>query len=57
MQHIVFRHIFDGLLFTPQQALLNNASAAARVLDIGCGPGSWTLDMALKFPHATFVGG
>ncbi|KAJ1552783.1 hypothetical protein HK405_010028 [Cladochytrium tenue] len=47
MQHIVLRHLFSGLLFqTPQQALFENPDAAAKVLDIGCGPGSWTIDMA-----------
>ncbi|KAJ1552968.1 hypothetical protein HK405_009381 [Cladochytrium tenue] len=57
MQHVVFRHLFGGLLLAPQQALLDDPTAAAKVLDIGCGPGSWTLDMALKFPRASFVGG
>ncbi|KAJ1569046.1 hypothetical protein HK405_010586, partial [Cladochytrium tenue] len=39
------------------QALLEDPQAAASVFDSGCGPGSWTLEMAIKFPHATFVGG
>ncbi|KAJ1561940.1 hypothetical protein HK405_001651 [Cladochytrium tenue] len=57
VQHIVFRHLFAGLFHTPQQALLEDPSAAAKVLDMGCGPGSWTLEMAAKFPHAEFIGG
>ncbi|KAI8979936.1 S-adenosyl-L-methionine-dependent methyltransferase [Pilobolus umbonatus] len=26
-----------------------------RVLDVGCGPGFWTLDMARKYPNSQFV--
>ncbi|KAJ1567830.1 hypothetical protein HK405_004620, partial [Cladochytrium tenue] len=39
------------------QALLEDPQAAPSVFDSGCGPGPWTLEMAIKFPHATFVGG
>lgn len=28
----------------------------ARVLDIGCGPGWWTLDMARMYPNSQFIG-
>ncbi|KAI7868679.1 S-adenosyl-L-methionine-dependent methyltransferase [Mucor mucedo] len=28
----------------------------ARVLDIGCGPGWWTLDMARLYPNSEFIG-
>lgn len=28
----------------------------AVVLDVGCGPGAWTMEMATQFPKATFIG-
>lgn len=28
----------------------------ANVLDIGCGPGSWTMEMAGEYPKSTIVG-
>ncbi|KAJ1569351.1 Solute carrier 26, partial [Cladochytrium tenue] len=57
VQHIVNRHLFGGLFHTPQNALFEDPTADAKILDVGCGPGSWTLEMAVKFPHASFVGG
>ncbi|KAJ1568618.1 hypothetical protein HK405_015921, partial [Cladochytrium tenue] len=56
MQHIVLRQVFGGLFHTPQRALLEDPSVGAKVLDVGCGPGFWTLEMATKFPHASFIG-
>ncbi|KAJ1569252.1 hypothetical protein HK405_007764 [Cladochytrium tenue] len=61
-QHIIFRHLFSGLFHTPQRALLEarggvgGSGGEATVLDVGCGPGSWTLEMAAAFPNASFVG-
>ncbi|KAJ1555667.1 hypothetical protein HK405_014848 [Cladochytrium tenue] len=55
MQHIVTRHLFGGLFLTPQQAIFEDSSSDAKILDIGCGPGSWALEMAKKFPHASVV--
>ncbi|KAJ1550902.1 hypothetical protein HK405_015624, partial [Cladochytrium tenue] len=57
IQHVVFRHLFGGLFHTPQKPLFDDPTAAARILDVGCGPGSWTIEMAVKFPHALFAGG
>ncbi|KAI7859115.1 S-adenosyl-L-methionine-dependent methyltransferase [Circinella umbellata] len=34
----------------------NAASIRPVVLDIGCGPGAWTMEMASLFPKATFIG-
>ncbi|KAI9331117.1 S-adenosyl-L-methionine-dependent methyltransferase [Zopfochytrium polystomum] len=52
--HILLRTMFNGLFHTPQHDVL--AGGNARVLDVGCGPGSWSLEMARAFPNAEFVG-
>ncbi|KAJ1535594.1 hypothetical protein HK405_015604, partial [Cladochytrium tenue] len=51
-QHVLIRHALGGLFHTPQEALL--AGGGARVLDVGCGPGHWTMEMARKFPLTRF---
>ncbi|KAJ1568178.1 hypothetical protein HK405_003375, partial [Cladochytrium tenue] len=52
--HIAIRGMFGGLFHTPQKTLFEGGGA--KILDVGCGPGSWTLDMATTFPAASFVG-
>ncbi|KAJ1545299.1 hypothetical protein HK405_008017, partial [Cladochytrium tenue] len=61
MQHIIFRHLLGGLFHTPQEDLFNGTaetpdSQPATVLDVGCGPGSWAIEMAKTFPESKFVG-
>ncbi|KAJ1567899.1 hypothetical protein HK405_004362, partial [Cladochytrium tenue] len=61
LKHIIFRHLFGGLFHTPQEDLLNGTpgspdSQPAIVLDVGCGPGSWAIEMATTFPESKFVG-
>src|SRR5690348_6736732 len=33
-----------------------NISAVYRVLDLGCGPGGWLLELVKQFPHLQAVG-
>lgn len=40
-----------GVIFAEEQW-----SSFERVLDLGCGPGGWCLDMAHRYPHVQFVG-
>ncbi|KAJ1562308.1 hypothetical protein HK405_013601 [Cladochytrium tenue] len=56
MQHIAIRSIFGGNFHTPQQELFLDEKAGAKILDAGCGAGSWTIDMAKQFPHASVTG-
>ncbi|KAJ1555987.1 hypothetical protein HK405_009308 [Cladochytrium tenue] len=56
MQHVVIRSLFGGNFHTPQRELFANEEACAKILDVGCGTGSWCIDMAKQFPHAPVTG-
>ncbi|KAJ1567892.1 hypothetical protein HK096_008288 [Nowakowskiella sp. JEL0078] len=47
-QHAVLTFCFGGLFQMPIRDVLSRPGA--RVLDVGCGPGSWTRDVAGEFP-------
>ncbi|KAJ1528193.1 hypothetical protein HK405_002770, partial [Cladochytrium tenue] len=48
---------FGGQVFhSPQRDLFENPTSAAKVLDVGCGPGYWTADFAKSFPACEVVG-
>ncbi|KAI9313466.1 S-adenosyl-L-methionine-dependent methyltransferase, partial [Dichotomocladium elegans] len=53
LQHWLLKVIFNGNYHSPiEDALVKGI----RVLDSGCGPGTWTLDMAKTYPNSTFYG-
>ncbi|KAG2235147.1 hypothetical protein INT48_006528 [Thamnidium elegans] len=54
-QHYTLRTAFDGLDFSaPILPLLSQKDTV--VLDIGCGSGTWTMEIATQFPSAKFIG-
>ncbi|CAG8564601.1 10417_t:CDS:2 [Ambispora gerdemannii] len=53
MQHYIFKEVWNGNFSSPIHERLKQGM---RVLDSGCGVGSWTLDMANEYPASTFVG-
>ncbi|KAL1920833.1 uncharacterized protein VTP21DRAFT_11468 [Calcarisporiella thermophila] len=54
MRHYGFRSLHAGYNFlAPVKDTLVNG---AMVLDAGCGPGTWTMDMATDFPKSHFIG-
>ncbi|KAL1916130.1 uncharacterized protein VTP21DRAFT_6134 [Calcarisporiella thermophila] len=53
-QHYFFRSLFSNRNFlSPVQDVLRDG---AMVLDIGCGPGTWTMEMATEYPRSQFHG-
>ncbi|KAI8070393.1 S-adenosyl-L-methionine-dependent methyltransferase [Gongronella butleri] len=52
MNHELWKMVLNGLYKSPMHEALMRG---IRVLDIGCGPGFWTRDMARLYPKSTFV--
>ncbi|RHZ88612.1 hypothetical protein Glove_21g370 [Diversispora epigaea] len=52
-KHFVIKYIFEENFSAPVKDLLTNG---CRVLDVGCGPGTWILDMASEYTRSSFVG-
>ncbi|KAI8078284.1 S-adenosyl-L-methionine-dependent methyltransferase [Gilbertella persicaria] len=53
LNHLMFKNVLGGLYKSPMHEQLQKG---IRVLDIGCGPGMWTLDMARLYPNSEFIG-
>ncbi|CAB4419219.1 unnamed protein product [Rhizophagus irregularis] len=54
LQHYLQRYVWQGNFCAPVRRSLTKPGA--RVLDVGCGPGTWILEMAFEFPDAHFTG-
>ncbi|KAI8068290.1 S-adenosyl-L-methionine-dependent methyltransferase [Gongronella butleri] len=53
-QHYVLRTAFDDQDYqAPMQPMLDQGCVA---LEIGCGPGTWSMEMSTAFPESTFIG-
>ncbi|KAG0175097.1 hypothetical protein DFQ28_005007 [Apophysomyces sp. BC1034] len=50
--HFLLKHAFHGNFLAPIKHLLTDHRKRAQVLDIGCGPGTWVLELATEFPNA-----
>src|SRR6266498_2668932 len=53
-QHYLVRYVWQGNFCAPVHRILKRPGA--KVLDVGCGPGTWLLEMALDYPEAHFTG-
>ncbi|KAG9288820.1 hypothetical protein G9A89_001144 [Geosiphon pyriformis] len=53
-QHdIVVKHLWKESFHSPVK---NNLKAGCKVLDVGCGPGTWLIEMARQYPESNFTG-
>ncbi|KAL9553966.1 hypothetical protein MBANPS3_003028 [Mucor bainieri] len=52
-QHYLLRTAFGSDFNAPLRSQLQKGIV---VLDVGCGPGTWTMEMSTAFPKSTFIG-
>ncbi|KAG9289905.1 hypothetical protein G9A89_010211 [Geosiphon pyriformis] len=50
--HFALKEIWDGNFQSPVDEILRKG---ASVLEIGCGPGTWIIDMAKTYPRSSFT--
>ncbi|CAG8515050.1 415_t:CDS:2 [Funneliformis caledonium] len=50
LQHYLTRYIWQSNYSAPVHDLLEHGGKGVRVLDVGCGPGTWILEMASSYP-------
>ncbi|KAI9249351.1 hypothetical protein EDC94DRAFT_637222 [Helicostylum pulchrum] len=53
LQHFMIRFAIQGNYLAPVSDILRKGG---RVLDIGCGPGSWSMEIAGEYPKSTVIG-
>ncbi|KAF7725064.1 hypothetical protein EC973_000471 [Apophysomyces ossiformis] len=53
--HFAIKQLYQGNLLTKARSGIC-FDKNTKVLDIGCGPGTWILDMALEYDECTFIG-
>ncbi|KAG2197520.1 hypothetical protein INT47_007129 [Mucor saturninus] len=53
LQHFMIRFAIQGNYLAPVSEVLRKGG---RVLDVGCGPGSWAMEIAGEYPKSTVIG-
>ncbi|CAG8682636.1 8080_t:CDS:2, partial [Racocetra persica] len=52
-----FHNVTDIIYDLPNDEIeVTQLEAGCNVLDVGCGPGTWTIEMAINYNKSTFVG-
>ncbi|KAF0449617.1 S-adenosyl-L-methionine-dependent methyltransferase [Gigaspora margarita] len=54
IQHFLIRYIWQSNFSAPVEHILSKPGA--RILDIGCGPASWSFDIATTYPLSQVIG-
>ncbi|CAO3694792.1 unnamed protein product [Rhizopus stolonifer] len=53
LQHFMIRFAIQGNYLAPVHDMLRKGS---KILDVGCGPGTWSMEIAGEYPKSTVVG-
>ncbi|RHZ87259.1 hypothetical protein Glove_38g39 [Diversispora epigaea] len=54
IMHFLLKLLWGNNYSSPIEPLLKNGNS--RILDVGCGPGTWLLELATNHPHTQFTG-
>ncbi|CAG8632726.1 4623_t:CDS:2 [Funneliformis mosseae] len=54
MQHFLMRYAWQGNFASPVEQILTGVDS--KVLDVGCGAGSWSFEVATIYPNAKIIG-
>ncbi|RIA80734.1 S-adenosyl-L-methionine-dependent methyltransferase [Glomus cerebriforme] len=55
-QHYLYRYAWGGNFSSPIEELLCNSNGNVTILDVGCGPATFLLEMASDYPQVNFIG-
>ncbi|KAI8335331.1 S-adenosyl-L-methionine-dependent methyltransferase, partial [Chlamydoabsidia padenii] len=56
-QHMAIKALFNGTNFNPKvQEYVNMKNPNTKILDCGCGPGTWIMDVASEEPNCQYYG-
>ncbi|CAG8677672.1 3291_t:CDS:2 [Gigaspora margarita] len=53
LSHVLLRHRWNGNFCSPIKERLNTSGTT--MLDVGCGPGLWAIDMGLNHPSSSII--
>ncbi|CAO3615525.1 unnamed protein product [Cunninghamella blakesleeana] len=55
-QHFAMKSLFDGYNFNSRVKDYVTLDHGAKILDCGCGPGTWIMDVATEYPNCQLTG-